>query len=66
MSKIRNDPLLLFWSWPFWCLPFVSTFVLRVSTFPLYGLYQIGLAYALSCVDTGAPSGIGMPKRKAS
>ncbi len=30
------------------------------------GVYQIGLVYALSCVDVGAPSGMGMPKRNAS
>ena len=30
------------------------------------GVYQIGLVYARSCVDVGAPSGIGIPNRNAS
>jgi hypothetical protein len=30
------------------------------------GLYQIGLVYARSWVDVGAPSGIGIPNRNAS
>ncbi len=32
----------------------------------LPGVYQIGLVYARSCVDVGAPSGNGIPKRNAS
>jgi hypothetical protein len=30
------------------------------------GVYQIGLVYARSWVDTGAPFGIGTPNRNAS
>jgi hypothetical protein len=30
------------------------------------GLYQIGLVYARSWVDVGAPSGISIPNRNAS
>ncbi len=30
------------------------------------GAYQIGLVYARSCVEVGAPSGIGIPNRNAS
>jgi hypothetical protein len=47
-------------------MPFRELPCPRIRNSAGYGVYQIGDVYARSCVDTGAPSGIEMPKRKAS